>query len=96
MPHAARRKLVRLADTFTLLHEEIAVAHNVEFSSLGTNRLLYSVREACETLRISERSLWSLTAPRGPIPVVRIGRSVRYDPRDLEIWVAERKTGGRD
>jgi predicted DNA-binding transcriptional regulator AlpA len=70
------------------------VARNAECSTNVANRLLFSVRETCEALHISERSLWSLSTPRGPIPVVRIGRSVRYDPRDLQQWIDERKTGG--
>ena len=69
------------------------MADNVDRASNDTNRLLYSVRETCEALKISERSLWSLTVPRGPIPVVRIGRSVRYDPRDLQRWIEQQKKG---
>ena len=43
--------------------------------------------EAAERLSICERKLWGLTAPRGPIPCVRIGRSVRYAPGDLAEYV---------
>src|SRR5262245_29013350 len=45
--------------------------------------MLVDARTAARLLAISERSLWALTAPRGPIACVRIGRAVRYDPRDL-------------
>jgi len=54
-------------------------------------RLLLQTREAAEALSISERTLWSLTAPRGSIPVVKIGRAVRYHVRDLEAFIADRK-----
>jgi len=54
-------------------------------------RLLLSVREAAKMLAISERTLWSITAPRGPLPCVRIGRSVRYDLRDLQAFINSRK-----
>lgn len=54
-------------------------------------RLLLSVREAAKMLAISERTLWSITAPRGPLPCVRIGRSVRYDLRDLRAFINSRK-----
>ena len=46
-------------------------------------KLLLTAREAAAALSISARSLWGMTHPRGPIPAVRIGRSVRYDKRDL-------------
>lgn len=53
--------------------------------------LLLTAREAASTLRISERTLWTLTQPRGPIPAVRLGRLVRYDPRALADWVAAQR-----
>lgn len=55
-------------------------------------RLLLTPPEAAMALAISERSLWTLTHPRGPIPAVRIGRTVRYDPADLRIWIEQQKT----
>ena len=53
--------------------------------------LLLTSSQAARSLAISERTLWSLTSPKGPIPVVRFGRSVRYDPVDLQKWVEEQK-----
>lgn len=50
-------------------------------------KLLLTPPEAAERLSISERKLWDLTAPRGPIPSVRIGRSVRYYLADLTAWI---------
>ena len=47
-------------------------------------------REAADWLKISERTLWSLTQ-RGELPAVRIGRSVRYELADLIQFVAVRK-----
>jgi excisionase family DNA binding protein len=44
--------------------------------------LLLTAPQAARTLAISPRTLWSLTQ-RGEVPVVRIGRAVRYDRRDL-------------
>lgn len=43
--------------------------------------------EAAQRLSISERKLWGLSAPRGPLPCVRIGRSVRYAPADLDEYI---------
>jgi predicted DNA-binding transcriptional regulator AlpA len=41
-------------------------------------------REAAEKLRISEKTLWNYTQPRGPIRKVQIGdRCVRYDEAEL-------------
>ena len=54
--------------------------------------LLLTAREAADVLRLSEKSLWSLTSPRGPIPVVRLGRSVRYSVASLEAWIADQLT----
>jgi excisionase family DNA binding protein len=52
--------------------------------------LLVNARDAARLLAISERTLWSLTAA-GDIPVIRIGRAVRYDPRDLQAWIDRSK-----
>jgi hypothetical protein len=49
--------------------------------------LLLTAREAAGRLAISERSLWGISAPRGPLPVVRIGKSVRYALSDLKAYV---------
>lgn len=57
--------------------------------------MLLSPREtAGPKLGISERALWALTYPRGPIPCVRVGRLVKYDPRDLIAFVDAQKQGG--
>ena len=54
-------------------------------------KLLLTPREAARALGISDRTLWALTEPRGPIPCLRIGTrglcgAVRYRPVDLEQW----------
>ena len=58
--------------------------------------MLLTVRQAAAALSISERTLWAFSSPRGAIPVVRIGRSVRYDRRDLQEWLEGQKVGGTD
>ncbi len=58
-----------------------------------TPRLL-TASQAASTLSISRRKLWELTA-NGDICVVRIGRCVRYDPRDLDAAVREMKQNPR-
>ncbi len=46
-------------------------------------------REAARLLSIGERTLWNLTAPRGPIPVAKVGAARLYRRLDLEAWLAE-------
>ena len=54
-----------------------------------TDRLLLNPRDAARALSISERTLWGLTAPRGPIRAVRVGKRLqRYAVGDLERWIA--------
>ncbi len=45
-------------------------------------------RDAARALGIGERLLWSLTAPRGPIPVARVGSARVYRVADLDRWLA--------
>lgn len=45
--------------------------------------LALSPRDAARALSMSEKGLWNITRPRGPIPAAKIGRLVRYDIRDL-------------
>ena len=53
-------------------------------------RLLWSARETARKLSISAKTLWTYSAPRGPIIPVRIGARVLYDPRSLEQFIADR------
>ena len=49
---------------------------------------LMTSQQVAKFLQVSERTLWELTEPRGPIPAVRIGRSVRYVPEAIEMWLS--------
>jgi excisionase family DNA binding protein len=51
---------------------------------------LLKPREAAQLLTVSERTLWSLTWPRGSIRSVRIGRSVRYTADSIQDYIRER------
>lgn len=54
--------------------------------------LIVDAREAARLLSMSERSLWSLTVPRGPLPCIRFGkRAIRYARKDLELWIEQAK-----
>lgn len=51
---------------------------------------LLSPRQTAKILGICDRKLWQLTNCK-EIPHVRIGRAIRYDPRDLKDWLDKKK-----
>ena len=53
-------------------------------------RRLVKVRAAADYLAISERKLWDLSQ-NGTIPVVKLGRAVRYDLADLDSFIENMK-----
>ena len=58
-------------------------------ASADSPSFLLTVRDAAIALAISERKLWTLTKS-GEMPVVRLGRSVRYRPEDLREFARQR------
>lgn len=52
--------------------------------------LLLDANAASRLLSVSQRTLWSMTAPRGPIRTARLGKLHRYSLAELERFVAER------
>ena len=50
--------------------------------------------EAAQALQIGSRRLWTLT-DQGKLPHFRIGRLLRYDPRQLATWL-EAQQANRD
>lgn len=48
---------------------------------------LLTPKEAAKSLAVCDKTLWSITRPRGALACVRIGRSVRYDPKDLRRYI---------
>jgi hypothetical protein len=53
----------------------------------NSRQLLLTSREAAQSLRISERHLWTLTA-RGDIQCIRMNASKRYPISELERYIA--------
>ena len=53
-------------------------------------RFLLQPREAAQSLGICERTLYALTK-RGELPVIRIGRAVRYSVDDIRAWIEKSK-----
>jgi hypothetical protein len=56
--------------------------------------LLLTPRAAAAALSVSERTLWAMTSPRGPIPAVRLGRAVRYSVAALREFIRVAQEGG--
>ena len=54
---------------------------------------LLTYREVAKTLRVSERTIWTLVN-RGELPAVRFGKSVRIDPTDLRAFIEQAKGRG--
>jgi hypothetical protein len=50
-------------------------------------KLLLSAREAAAALSICEKTLWTYTVPRGPIPLTRIGSRTLYAVADLQAFI---------
>jgi excisionase family DNA binding protein len=57
----------------------------------GSNRLL-SVVETAERLSVSVRTLREHRRAWG-LPVVRVGRALRFRERDLEAWIEQQAEG---
>lgn len=64
---------------------------NTMNSAKTNERLLLNSREAAGMLGISPRTLWELTN-LARIKAVRIGRLVKYDPRDLMAFIDSAKS----
>ena len=51
------------------------------------NTILMRAPDVCDTLRLGKSKLWELVA-NDALPVVRIGRAVRFRRSDVEAFVA--------
>ena len=67
-----------------------------QMATTDPEKMLLSAREAAAAISVCEKSLWSLTAPRGPIISVHAGSRVLYSPADLQAWIDEQKQEGSD
>jgi hypothetical protein len=56
-------------------------------------------RDAAKALGMSARTLWGLSAPRGPIPCLRVGhgkrQTVLYPVADLQTWLSRQAEAGK-
>lgn len=64
--------------------------------TIQLEKILLSKPEAAQVLSISEKKLWSLTQPRGPIKAVRLGGRILYSPQTLRAFIRaeEERDGG--
>ena len=60
---------------------------------METGKLLLTPREAAKALSVCEKTLWTWTQPRGPIPAVRFGSAVRYSVAALSRFIAAAESG---
>ncbi|MFZ4576575.1 MAG: helix-turn-helix domain-containing protein [Phycisphaerales bacterium] len=57
-------------------------------------RIALSPAELADALGLSERTIWGITAPRGTLPAVKVGRRVVYPIVLVEKWLAEEAAKG--
>ena len=60
-------------------------------STIDADQLL-TARQAAAQLAISTRKLWEMSN-KGDIPLIRIGRAVRYAPDDIAAYIANHRSG---
>jgi len=53
---------------------------------------LMTIREAAEFLKVSRSYLYQATR-RGEVPVMRLGRSLRFSRETLSAWIESRMKG---
>lgn len=56
---------------------------------------LLNAKEAAKYLSVGARKLWSMTMPRGPLPVVRFGKAMRYSVADLDAAIQRNRVKPR-
>jgi putative molybdopterin biosynthesis protein len=55
------------------------------------NDLSYTIEEVSQLLKVSKLTLYDLVK-KGELPVFRVGRQMRVDAKDLDIYIENRKT----
>ena len=57
---------------------------------------LLSAKETARALGISDRTLWGITAPRGPLACCKIGTRVMYSPEAIERFIKQQEEASTD
>ena len=58
--------------------------------SVAEKKLL-SVKETAKVLGVSERTVWTITAPRGRLVSCRLGQRVLYSVRAIEKFIEQQE-----
>jgi len=58
---------------------------------INDEKILWSVRECAAKLGISERTLFSITFPRGSLKSIKVGTRVFYYPETVLTWIQEQE-----
>ena len=57
--------------------------------------MMMDIHQLATELKISESGIYQMTAQRR-IPIVKIGRSVRFDREEINKWLKEKKVDPLD
>lgn len=57
------------------------------------DRILFTRAEAAKLCGLCEKTLANHTYPKGALVAVRIGRTVRYAPSDIDRWIKAIRDG---
>ena len=90
-----RKRTLQPNDSAPVRPAWVSSAGRISPEKVEEAKLLLSTREAAKSLGISDRTLFKMTAPRGPIPAIRFGRVVRYSPDDLRAWIKQFRQEGQ-
>lgn len=66
-------------------HTEPAKQH----TEVGVPKLALSPKEAAVAIGVSEKTLWSITAPRGMLKCCKVGTRTLYRPSDIDAFLIE-------
>lgn len=65
---------------------------NAKASEQKATPSLWTPRQAAMAIGVSDRTLWTMQR-RGELPVVKVGRLNKFDPKDIEDFInRNRKT----
>lgn len=53
------------------------------------DKTMISIKELADTLSLGRTKTYDLLAPRGPLPVIRVGRAVRVPMSAVQDWINE-------
>lgn len=80
----ALEKLPTLINRVETALEKLETEH---ISPAAPERLLLNIEEAAQRMSLARSTIAEYVCAR-KIPFVKIGKALRFDPRDLEAWIA--------